>query len=238
MPFSGLGGGGGESWVLENILIFPFFPQKWREKCTRDRGEKTYDWSLAAWSWIKPSLGITHLCPPNWFHLSWVEEKRSIRKAGFTHCAFSVRLGFGCFKCPLNFYTPFSIHFARQQRANYFFCNYATLSPLKPSGIQGRGVGAISGRFFWINHQDKSSHIHTWRRSGSSCAIPEPYEKLKDVLKVMQSAKQLRKVTNSKFWEERERKIIFFSQSELEPPPLQIPNADISVTKCKIFFET
>ena len=54
----------------------------------------------------------------------------------------------------------------------------------------------------------------------------------------MQSAKQLRKVTNSKFWEERERKIIFFSQSELEPPPLQIPNADISVTKRKIFFET
>jgi len=73
------------------------------------------------------------------------KKKRSIRKENKSKV---VKQGFGCFKCPLNSYTPFSIHFADQQRANYFFCNYGTLSTLKLSGIQGRGVDAIPGRFF------------------------------------------------------------------------------------------
>ena len=47
---------------------------------------------------------------------------------------------------------------------------------------------------------------------------------------VMQSAKQLLEMTKFKVSGERERNMISFSQSELEPPPLQIPNAGVSVT--------
>ena len=98
------------------------------------------------------------------------KEKRSINYSKF----FSP-MGFRLFKAGTEFlHIPFQYSSYRgQQRANYL-CNIATLSTLKPLGIQRRGVSAIPRRFFClINHQDKSSHIHTWRRSGSSCAIPK-----------------------------------------------------------------
>ena len=91
--------------------------------------------------------------------MSWVAEKRKQellekKKEVLIKVSFSVRWGSGCLKRALNFYIPFSIHFAAtyrlyrgQQRANYL-CNIATLSTLKPLGTQGRGVGAIPGRFF------------------------------------------------------------------------------------------
>ena len=39
-------------------------------------------------------------------------------------------------------------------------CNIATLSTLKPLGVQGRGVGAIPGRFF-ESATKTSHHIYT-----------------------------------------------------------------------------
>ena len=68
----------------------------------------------------KPT-GRLRIYAPKIFYLSWVAEKRKKevlekKKEVLIKVSFSVRWGFGCLKRALNFYTPFSIHFAATYR--------------------------------------------------------------------------------------------------------------------------
>ena len=155
---------------------------------------------------IKTQLGDYIFMPPKLilFVLGCRKKKKKRyqlkqhQDTSFTHCAFSVR-SFGCLKWALNFYTPLRCY----KRPTTFVGNTATLSILKPSGIQSRGVRNLVPRALFpgffskarekrpgdevgvqspegflettTKTSHKSSHINTWRRSGSACSIAESF---------------------------------------------------------------
>ena len=116
MPFSGLGRGGG---ILDEILIFPLLENEERNVLGMEETLFKADHSQHG-NYQKPTGRLRIYAPKIIsFVLGCRKMKKEVlekKKEVLIKVSFSVRWGFGCLKRALNFYTPFSIHFAATYR--------------------------------------------------------------------------------------------------------------------------
>ena len=105
-----MGGGGGGN--LDEILIFPLLENEERNVLGMEETLFKAD-HLQHGNYQKPTGRLRIYSPKI---ILFVLGCRKMKKEVLIKVSFSVRWGFGCLKRALNFYTPFSIHFAATYR--------------------------------------------------------------------------------------------------------------------------